>query len=128
MIITTSDISKAATIPAQATILSETILKTKEPELNYQAILILGINKKKHLETIIETCDPIYNYKCIKHCIRTKSLTIEEKKILIEKHTQVVLNSNNEKLIKELKNFLKYNRFQGNKPLLWDNSKKHKNR
>lgn len=126
--ITTSDISKTTNNPEESKKLSEIIIKSKDLELNYQAILTLGINKIKHLEVIIESCNPIYNYKCIKHCMRTETLTIEEKKSFIEKHTKIVLNSNNEKLIKELRNFLKYNKLQANKPSLWDSSKKHKNR
>lgn len=126
--ITISDISMANKDINTAKQMSEIILMSKDPELNYYAALHLSLNKKEHLKVIINSGNPLYNYKCIKHCTKTTALTNEEKKSFISKHIEIVLNSNNEKLIKELKHFLKYNRSQEQKPKLWDNSKKCKRR
>lgn len=126
--ITISDISRASLDINTAKKISEIIFISKDPELNYYAVLHLLLNKKEHLQVIIDSEDPIYNYKCIKHCMKTASLTSEEKKYFITKHSEIVLNSNNEKLIKELKQFLSYNRLQVQKPKLWDSSKKKKKR
>ena len=126
--ITISDISRARNDINASKHISKIILISKDPELNYHAVVQLSINKKEHLQVIINSGSPLYNYKCIKHCIKTASLTIEEKKYFITKHNEIVLNSKDEKLIKELKKFLKYNRSQEQKPKLWDSSKKHKRR
>ena len=122
--ITISDIIIASKDINTAKQMSEIIQISKNPELNYYAVLHLLINKKEHLQIIIDSSNPLYNYKCIKHCMKTISLTNEEKTYFISKQSEIVLNSNNTKLIKELKNFIKYNRAQENKPRLWDNSKK----
>ena len=50
---------------------------------------------------------------------------MKKKKYFIAKHTEIILNSKDEKLIKEFKKFLKYNRLQEEKPKLWNSSKKH---
>lgn len=122
------EISKTNILTDDIYAISENILLSKNAEKNYYAVLKLGINKTKHLQVVIESKEPLYNFKCIKHCTKTSTLTPEEKKYFITKHIDIVLNSNNEKLIKELKNFLKYNRSQENKPKVWDNSKKHSKR
>ena len=90
-------------------IISENILLSKNPEYNYLAVLHLGINKIKHLQIIIDSKDPILNYKCVKHCIKTKTLSQIQKETLVTMHSHVVLNSNDVKIIQELNRFLKYN-------------------
>ena len=97
---------------------------SKDPELNYYAVLHLFINKKEHLEQIINSDNPLYNYKCIKHCTKTPLLTSEEKKYFINKHSEIVIKSNNEKLIKELQQFLKYNKPERQKSHIGNNNKR----
>ena len=89
--------------------ISEEILLSKDPEHNYLAALHLGINKIKHLQIIIESKDPLLNYKCVKHCIKTKTLSTDQKEVLVTMHSKIVLNSNDIKIIQELNRFLKYN-------------------
>lgn len=120
------EISKAKDDMTIAKKVSENILISKDPELNYYAVLHLLVNKKEHLQEIIKSHDPLYNYKCVKHCMKTFSLTTEEKKHFINKHCEIVLNSNNEKLISELKNFLKYNKPQGKQSNIGNNSTRRK--
>ena len=91
--------------------ISEKILASNNPELNYHCAINLTINKIKHLEEVIKSKDPVLNYKCIKHCIKTKLLTEEEKEELVEKQaiSKVIYENNNYKVIEELERFLKYN-------------------
>ena len=126
--ITTSDICRARDNINKSKQISEIILISKDLELNYHAAVQLPVNKKKHLQVILNSGNPLYNYKCIKHCMKTDSLTTEEKKYFITKHTEIALNSNNEKLIKELKQFLKYNKPEGAKSHIGNNRKKHSKR
>lgn len=126
--ITIREIINASKDVSTAKQISEIILMSKDPELNYYAVLHLLINKKEHLETIINSGNPHYNYKCVKHCTKTPSLTIEEKKYFITKHSRIILKSNNEKIIKELKQFLKYNKSEGQKPHIGNNHIKRKRR
>jgi len=92
--------------------LSEQILLSKDLELNYYAIKHSTINKINHLQVIIESKDPIFNYRCIKYIMKTNEFTKEEKRILIAFHSQIILQSNNQKLINELSRFLKYNKIE----------------
>ena len=89
--------------------LSKQILLSKNPDLNLYAVLNLGINKTKHLQVIVDSQDPSLNYRCARHCIKTKTLSKEEKIEFATKHCQVVFESSNEKLIYELQKFVKYN-------------------
>ena len=126
--ITISDIARAREDIRKAKEISEIILISNDPELNYYAATQLAINKKEHMQVIIDSENPLYNYKCIKHCIKTDSLTIDEKKYFITKLSKQVLNSNNEKLIKELTQFLKYNKPDGTKSHIGNNSKRRSKR
>lgn len=89
--------------------ISEYILLSKDLELNYYAAKHSKINKINHLQVIIESKDPTYNFRCIKYLIKTQNFNIEEKKILIAFHSQIIHFSNNEKIKNELAKFLKYN-------------------
>lgn len=89
--------------------ISEEIIKSGNPETNYYAAINLNVNKIKHLQKVIESKSAYWNFKCIKHCTKTPSLSTEEKKLLIAFHSQVILHSNNQDIINELNKFLKYN-------------------
>lgn len=90
--------------------ISEYILLSKDVELNYYAAKHSKINKINHLQLVIESKDPLYNYRCIKYLIKSNDFNSEDKKVLIAFHSQVIYSSNNEKLKNELSKFLKYNR------------------
>lgn len=89
--------------------ISNTLLASKNPILNYHAAKKLNINKIKHLQIVIESKNPELNLKCVKYIIKSNNFTEEEKKILINFHSHVVLHSNNIKLIENMKKFIKYN-------------------
>lgn len=89
--------------------ISEEIIQSGNPETNYYAAINLNVNKLKHLQKVIESKSPYWNFKCVKHCTKTPSLSIEEKRLLIAIHSQVIIHSNDQKIIQELNKFLKYN-------------------
>lgn len=89
--------------------ISEEIIKSGNPETNYYAAINLKVNKIRHLQKVIESKSPYWNFKCVKHCTKNTFLSIEEKKLLIAFHSQVILHSNDKKTIQDLNRFLKYN-------------------
>lgn len=89
--------------------ISNILLTNKNPILNYHASRRLNINKIKHLQIVMESKNPELNLKCIKYIIKSNDFTIEEKRILINFHVQVILHSSNIKTIEDMKRFIKYN-------------------
>ena len=90
---------------------SNYILAIDNPEYNYLAISNLNIDferKRKHLNIILKSADPYWNYKCVKYILRTNQIAPEIKKLLIMQHILVIYNSKDKTIIKELETFLKY--------------------
>lgn len=88
---------------------SELILNTDNPEINYNAIIYLNINKeqkKKHLQKILESNHPYWNYKCIKYILNKKNLSQKEKEALLINHITVVFNSTDFETIDKLSKIL----------------------
>jgi len=90
---------------------SEYILTTNNPELNYMAITNLNISntqKRKHIEKIKESKNAYWNYKCIKFVLNIRNLSKEEKHNLITPHVEIVLNSEDTEIIKQLSKLLQF--------------------
>lgn len=104
--------------------ISNILLTNKNLILNYLAAKKLNINKIKHLQIVIESKNPELNLKCIKYIIKSNDFTNEEKKLLINFHSHIVLHSNNIEIIKDMQRFIKYNPI--NKPAKMPHKKNKK--
>ena len=97
--------------------LSERILRSNNPEWNYIMMDRYNINREKHMQALVKTNDPYWNNKAAKRMIKDKKIPAELRKKYVIMFAEVVYNSGDAELIKDLHHHICY------KPLYQDYAK-----